>query len=178
MIIRASGRLLPRMAALTALAAALAWAAPAPAQGPGKFAGTYRIDGWQEMEPKGLYHFLYLHPAGAFLLAGEWRGRESSRATGSWVGSGERIELTGTVQVRTNRGSWRVPFARSLRVELDASGLRLVPIPEKNRFGMLGWPNAFLYYRAQPTPNIPGAGLPADEDDLLKLIRATLPAAP
>ncbi|MBI4082295.1 MAG: hypothetical protein HY423_06755 [Candidatus Lambdaproteobacteria bacterium] len=166
------------MAALAALAAALAWTAPAPAQGPGKYAGTYRIEGWEAMERQGMYHFLYLHPAGGFLLAGEWRDRESSRATGSWEGSRERIELTGTVQVRTNRGSWRVPFARSLRVELDANGLRLIPIPEKNRFGMLGWPNAFRYYRALPTPNIPGADLPSGEDELLELIRSTPPAAP
>jgi hypothetical protein len=130
------------------------------------------------MERQGLYHFIYLHPAGGFLLVGEWPGRETARATGTWVGSGERIELTGTVQVRTNRGSWRVPFARSMRVELDANGLRLIPIPEKNRFGMLGWPNPFLYYRVQPAPNIPGADLPTGEDELLELIRSTPPAAP
>jgi len=148
-----------------------------PTAAASKFAGTYRIADWQAMEARGLYHFFYLHPAGAFLLAAEWPQRETSQAVGRWRVSGDLLSLTGTVRVRTNQGGWEVAFARAFHIRLDRRGFRLEPVPEKNRYGLLGWPDAFVFHRPGPAPNLPGRDLPAGEDALLALIRK-LSAAP
>jgi hypothetical protein len=145
---------------------------------PGKFAGTYKIAGWRELEARGLYHFFYLHPGGRFYLAGEWPGSESSRFGGAWSVQGDRLNLVGVADVKTSRGAWRIPFQRSFRIETTADGLRITPLPEKNRYGLLGWPDAFVYFRGSPAVNIPGGRLPGGEQELAELSEALAPANP
>jgi len=134
--------------------------------------GTYGIEGSADLEARGLYHFLYLHPGGRFLMAGEWAHNESSRAAGQWTVHGSEVTLTGSAHVQTNQGSWDVPFRRVFRWTGTAGQTRLEPEPEKNRFGMLGWPNAYKFKSPQPTPSIPGGKIPRDEPGLLALIGA------
>lgn len=122
------------------------------------------------MEAKGLYHFFYLQPGGAFLLGAEWPGMETSRAAGSWRASGEHLTLDGSVRVSTNQGKWRVPFRRTYRISVSSEGIRLTPIPEKNRYGLLGWPNSYTFFRTSPAPNLPAGGIPADENEIRELI--------
>lgn len=138
---------------------------------PVKYAGTYKIDSWRDYEARSMFHFFYLQPDGAFLLGAEWPGKESSRAAGSWSVSGERLSLSGTIRVSTNKGEWRVPFVRSYRITIAEQGIRLDPVPVKNRFGLLGWPNAYHYFRARISPNLPGRRIPSDPEEMRALIR-------
>lgn len=164
--------------AVLALVLALpsAGAAPPNASSTG-LAGTYRIEGWQDLEARGLYHFFYLDPGGRFFLAGEWKDNESSRFGGTWSAAGETVRLTGTADVSTNQGRWTVPFQRTFRVERSAKGLRLVPVPEKNRFGLMGWPNGFVFFAPGAVVNVPGGILPADPQQLLRLGETLPPPA-
>jgi hypothetical protein len=162
------------IAALTIHATAQAQALRVPA-------GTYAIAEAKDLEARTLYHFLYLHPSGRFLMAAEWPDHETSRAAGRWVAtttpSGPLVTLTGTAHVATNQGTWDTDFRRTFRVEEisgsaagAATGVRLAPQLEKNHFGMLGWPNSYVFKSAQPTPTLPGASIPADEAKLVALI--------
>ncbi len=139
--------------------------------------GTYGIDGAADLEARGLYHFLYLHPSGRFLMAGEWAHNESSRAAGQWTVHGGAVTLTGSAHVETNQGRWDVPYRRVFRQTGTAGRTRLEPEPEKNRFGMLGWPNAYEFKSPRADPPMPGGKIPRDEAGLLALI-AALASAP
>lgn len=148
-------------------------AAPAAAEGsatPHKYAGTYRIEGWHDLQANGLYHFFYLHPNGHFLLAGEWPKNERSHFVGTWTVSGDKLYLSGRGAVDTNQGAWRADFSRTFRIRVGQGGFVLEPEPAKNRFGLMGWPNAYHFYRSQPVPNLPGVTLPADADGLARYI--------
>ena len=134
-----------------------------------KFAGTYRIEGHRTLEQRGMFHFFYLHRDGRFVLAAEWPAHESTRIGGTWRVDGTWIVLLGTAHVRTNQGDWEVPFDRRYRVATQSTGFRLTPLPEKNRYGLLGWPNPFHFDRVTPMPNLPGDLLPRDEAGLLAL---------
>lgn len=133
-------------------------------------AGTYAIEGAADLEARGLYHFLYLHPSGRFLMAGEWAHNESSRAAGLWTVHDGEVTLTGSAHVDTNQGRWDVPFRRVFRIVGTGEQARLEPVPEKNRFGMLGWPNAYTFKSPQPEPSVPGGTIPQTEAGLLALI--------
>lgn len=137
---------------------------------PAKYAGTYRIDSWQDLEKRDLYHFFYLQPGGDFLLGAEWPGRETSRAAGRWKIAGELLSLEGSISVSTNQGRWRVPFRRSYRIQVGEQGIRLEPMLAKNRFGLLGWPNAFNFFRTRVSPNLPSGRIPRDAEKLEALI--------
>ncbi len=132
--------------------------------------GTYGIEGAQDLEGRGLYHFLYLHPSGRFMMAAEWPHNESSRAAGHWRLDGAEVTLTGFAHVETNQGRWDVPFRRVFREETLADKMRLVPLPEKNRFGMLGWPNAYAFKSARPAPSLAIGGIPSEETRLVAMI--------
>ncbi len=119
-----------------------------------------------------MYHFFYLQPVGGFLLGAEWPGRESSRAAGTWAVSNGLLSLRGRVWVSTNKGSWQVPFGRDFRILVEAKGIRLKPIPRKNRFGLLGWPDSFFFHRTRVTPNLPTKDIPADPVKLGNLIES------
>ena len=138
---------------------------------PAKFAGTYRIQDWEAMEGRQLYHFFYLHHSGEFLLAAQWPEREDSRAVGTWRVDGEHLSLAGTVEVKTNKGDWKEPFNRTYKIKVDSKGIRLEPVLRKNRFGLLGWPNPFVHYRTAPAPNLPNSDIPEGEKNLLVMIR-------
>jgi hypothetical protein len=161
--------------ALAVLSLIVARALPAAPGAPP--AGSYLIEDAAALQRRGLYHFLYVHPSGAFLLAGEWPGYESSRAAGHWTLAAGELVLTGTARVNTNEGRWEVPFRRVFRVESAGGTTRLVPQPEKNRFGMLGWPNAYVFASARPAPPFPDTSVPADEDGLVALMRSLMPPA-
>lgn len=163
------------LGALLAAALLAGRGAAAAGEPPVKFAGTYRIEHWRDLEARHLYHFFYLHPSGRFYLAGEWPGSESSRFAGTWAVAGEQLDLSGVADVKTSQGSWKIPFHRSFRVEAGRAGLRLVPLPEKNRYGLMGWPDAFVFLRAAPAPNLPEAAVPEDEGKLLALSAALAP---
>ena len=142
---------------------------------PEGMAGTYRIDSWRDLEARGLYHFFDLDPGGRFYLAGEWPGSETSRFGGTWSLQGDRLHLVGVADVNTSQGHWTIPFQRTFRTEGAPGAVRLTPLPEKNRFGLMGWPNAFVYLQAAPAVNLPGNALPADARDLIKLSEALAP---
>lgn len=163
------------MLAMLALALFSARAAPVDTS-PVALAGTYRIEGWQGLEARGLYHFFYLDPGGRFFLAGEWKDNESSRFGGTWNAAGDTLLLTGTADVRTNQGHWTVPFQRTFRVHRSGKVLRLAPVPEKNRFGLMGWPNGFVFFAPGAAVNVPGGIIPADPAALLRLSEALAPA--
>lgn len=138
-------------------------------------AGTYRISGAESLESHGMYHFLYLDPSGRFLMAAEWVKRETSRAAGHWRMQNQELVLEGSVEVNTNEGQWKTVFRRMFKVALaektgSAQIVRLSPILEKNRYGMLGWPNTYLFHSARPEPNLPGSSLPTDAARMLTLI--------
>jgi len=158
------------------LAALLAFAGlPAQAQdAPAKFAGTYRIEGWRALEAQGLHHFFYLQADGHFLLAAQWPGHETSQFVGTWRETDGALELAGRGHVDTNEGNWRTEFRRRYRIEVAAGGIVLRPEPVKNRFGMMGWPQAYTFYRPQPAPNLPGVKLPEDPAAMAKTIAAAL----
>ena len=169
---RSPGRApLLRLALLLAGLLALLSATPALANSLDKFAGTYRIDGWKGYQDDGMFHFFYLHPSGVFLLAAQWEGNETSTITGTWSAGTERLYLTGSARVDTNQGKWVVEFSRTFQVKVSPDGYRLTPLPEKNRFGLMGWPNAFDFYRRAPQPNLPGRKLPGDEAAMLQAIQ-------
>jgi hypothetical protein len=151
------------------------WAADAPAT-PQALGGTYRIDAWRDLEARGLYHFFYLDPGGRFYLAGEWKGSETSRFGGTWSIAGDTVQLTGTADVNTNQGKWTVPYHRTFRIDRGSGTIRLTPLPEKNRFGLMGWPNSFVFLEAQPAVNIPGGAVPSDARQLVHLSEALAPA--
>lgn len=144
------------------------------AASPGELSGTYRIEGWRGMEKRGLHHFFYLHPGGYFLLGAAWPGHETSRFVGTWSAAGGRVTLKGKGKVETNQGNWTVAFLRTYRISEEKGGLRLAPIPEKNRFGLMGWPNAFRRHSEGPAPNLPGAAIPAGEVEILRYIKKLL----
>jgi hypothetical protein len=166
--------------ALALLGLALLWLAPprtvlaAPGAPP---AGSYFIEDAAALQRRGLYHFLYVHRGGAFLLAGEWAGNESSRAAGHWTATAGELVLTGSAKVETNQGRWEVPYRRVFRIESAGGATRLVPLPEKNRFGMLGWPDAYVFASAQPTPPFPDGSVPADEARLVALMNSLMSKA-
>lgn len=172
-----------RFAALT-LVYAWAWAiftVPAVTGGPdeappaGNLAGTYRIASWRSMAAQHLHHFFYLHPDGLFLLAAQWPGHESSRFAGHWTVAGDVLRLVGQGRVETNQGSWQTPFRREFTVVQGNDGLlRLEPRLEKNRYGLLGWPDAFVYLGRSPAPNLPETRFPAEEKAIGDLIRELL----
>jgi hypothetical protein len=144
-------------------------------QGSASMAGTYRIDSWQSLEARGLYHFFYLDPGGRFYLAGEWPGSESSRFGGTWSVAGDLLLLTGTADVNTNQGHWTIPYHRSFRMDRSHGALQLTPLPEKNRFGLMGWPNSFVYAQPGVAMNLPAGKLPADPKRLVGLSEALTP---
>lgn len=122
-----------------------------------------------------MYTFLVLHPSGRFLMAAEWADRELSRAAGRWSTRGDQLALDGAAHVETNQGQWEVPFHRAFRVHRagergSASRVRLVPIPEINHYGMLGWPNAYLFQSPQSASGLPHWPVPSDTDGLIALI--------
>lgn len=139
-------------------------------------AGTYRIDIWKDLEARGLYHFFYLDPGGRFYLAGEWKGSESSRFGGVWSVAGDRLQLSGTADVNTNQGHWTIPYHRTFRIDHIQDTTLLTPLPEKNRFGLMGWPNSFVRVEAGVAMNIPGGVVPADAKQILGLSEALAPA--
>lgn len=141
-----------------------------------KYAGTYRISGWEALASRTLHHFFYLHPDGRFLLAGEWPGNEHSRFAGAWSVSGDRLYLNGQGEVNTNQGAWRAEFSRTFRIRVEGAEFVLNPEPAKNRYGLMGWPNAFRFYRRQPAPNLPGVALPADAAGMAQYIAKFLAA--
>ncbi|MDH4121563.1 MAG: hypothetical protein OEV94_07655 [Deltaproteobacteria bacterium] len=145
-------------------------AEPAPSPDRARFAGTYKIDEWKSREHRGMYHFFYLDPDGTFLLAASWKEFESSKIAGTWSLVGGRVELQGVADVQTNRGSWRVDFHRSFTVETQTPAPVLKPIPEKNRYGMMGWPSTFTLVSPKPEPNLPDGSIPADRKEIGKLI--------
>lgn len=158
---------------LLAFALLLVVSTAVPAQddiAPEKFAGTYRIENWQALQAQELYHFFYLHRSGKFLLAAEWPGVETSRAVGAWYVAGGRLHLGGRTRVETNQGSWQVPYQRTFVISVGDHGFRLKPVPEKNRFGLLGWPDAYVYYRDQPAPNLPSGEMPTTTEGMLQRI--------
>ncbi|MCZ6472731.1 MAG: hypothetical protein O6934_04760 [SAR324 cluster bacterium] len=138
---------------------------------PVKYAGTYKIEFWRDFERRGMFHFFHLQPGGGFLLGAEWPGKESSRAAGAWSVSGGKLSLDGTVWVETNQGKWRVPFHRVYTISVSEKGIWVKPWPAKNRFGLLGWPNAYYYFRARISPNLPAGGIPTDPGALGALIQ-------
>jgi hypothetical protein len=163
--------------AATAVVAAMAGStAPAWAQAPERYAGTYRIADWRALEGRGLYHFFYLHPDGRFLLQAAWPGHERSRFAGTWSVTGDRLYLNGQGNVDTSQGDWRVEFQRTFRIRVAQAGFRLEPEPLKNRYGLLGWPSAFLFHRPQPAPNLPDEELPSDAAAMGELIAKVLAA--
>ena len=109
-----------------------------------RYAGIYRIDDWEDLKQEGIRHTFILEPGGRFVLAAEWPGREDSSFSGSWtVGEGE-VVLRGKGEVRTNQGDWSVDYIRTFRIGELNGRTALTPVPEKNRFGLLGWPNPFI----------------------------------
>lgn len=135
-----------------------------------KFSGTYRIQGWRDLERRGMHHFFYLHPSGHFLLGAAWPGHETSRFAGLWNVAGDRLTLTGAGRVDTNQGAWRTDFRRTYLISVEGDGFWLLPVLEKNRYGMIGWPNPFRFHRRQPRPNLPGGDIPAAEAGILRHI--------
>jgi hypothetical protein len=111
---------------------------------PERFVGEYRIDGWKSLEAKGMRHVFQLSGDGQFILGGEWPDYERSRFSGTWALSGDKLVLQGQGEVWTNQGSWSTPFLRMYAIDERDGTIRLTPVPEKNRYGMLGWPNAFI----------------------------------
>ena len=164
----------PRRLSLWLLLAALILSAPGAAWAQSKYAGTYRIEGWEELETRNVYHFFYLHPDGVFLLAGEWPGNETSRFQGQWRLEEDRLILKGNGRVKTNQGNWTAEYSRTFRIVIQPDGFQLVPVPEKNRFGLMGWPNPFRYYRPRPAVNLPKAEFPSEEGELLDWIKKRL----
>jgi len=149
-------------------------APPAAADVPDRYAGTYRIEGWRELEGRELYHFFYLQPDGRFLLGAEWPGKEQSLFVGTWSVADDRLYLNGAGRVQTNQGAWRTDFERTYRIRVDPAGFMLEPEPRKNRYGLLGWPQAYRFFRRQPAPNLPGTKLPTDPAALARRIAALL----
>jgi hypothetical protein len=176
---RAARVALPAALQLAALAALLLPAGlPARADAPDRYAGTYRIESWRELEARGLHHFFYLQPDGHFLLAAEWPGNEHSQFVGTWSVTADRLYLNGQGRVDTNQGAWRTEFHRTYRIRVEPGGFVLAPEPQKNRYGLLGWPQDYRYYRRQPAPNLPGVALPADAGAMAAHIAALLAARP
>lgn len=163
-------------ALLVALIAGAALPAAAQGQAPDKFAGTYRIEGWRALEARGMHQFFYLHPDGRFLLAASWPGNERSRFVGTWSVTEDRMYLNGSGSVETNQGDWQTGFQRTYRIRVAESGFVLQPEPRKNRYGLLGWPNAFRYHRRQPAPNLPDVELPEDAEAMGRHIAGLLKA--
>ncbi len=137
-----------------------------------KYAGTYRIESWQDLESKNLYHFFYLHPDGNFLLGAEWPERETSRAVGSWRVDGNHLSMTGQVAVKTNQGHWRVPFTRTFKIIVKPNGIGLEPMPRKNRYGLLGWPDSYFFFRTLPSSSLPSGEIPQTEKNIRAMIEA------
>lgn len=168
-------RLSIRAVLAPALGLLLCLTGAAAAGAPSGVAGTFRIDSWQDLQSRGLYHFFYLDPGGRFYLAGEWPGSETSRFGGVWSVSEDRLHLVGVADVNTSQGHWTIPFQRTFRMERAGGTLRITPLPEKNRFGLMGWPNAFIWLQAAPAANLPGNALPSDPRELIKLSEALAP---
>jgi hypothetical protein len=70
------------------------------------------------------------------------------------------VELGGEGEVRTNQGDWRTAFIRVYRVDVKDGATRLTPVPEKNRFGILGWPNSFVRYEPAVPAGPASVGVP------------------
>jgi hypothetical protein len=109
-----------------------------------RVAGRYRIEHWRSLEASGIRHRFELRADGTFELAGDWPDHERSRFTGRWTVSGNLASLTGEGEVKTNQGDWRTAFSRVFRISEEGGRVRLTPVPEKNRYGILGWPDSFV----------------------------------
>jgi hypothetical protein len=173
---RAASRLAAPALLLAALLALLlpAVAAPARADAPDKYAGTYRIESWRELQARRLYHFFYLAPDGHFLLGADWPGHERSQFVGTWSVEGDVLVLRGQGHVTTNEGAWDAAFERSYRIQLQGAGFVLAPEPQKNRYGLMGWPQYYRFFRRAPAPNLPEAKLPEDAQAMAAYIAAAL----
>jgi len=121
-----------------------------------RFAGQYKIDVWKKLERQEIRHWFWLKPDGAFEAGADWPYHENTKFHGSWSLSGGRIVLLGKGEVWTNQGMWRTSFARSYVITEPDGVLTLTPVPEKNRYGLMGWPNAFVM--------APGAGAAVRSD--------------
>ena len=104
-------------------------------------------------------------------MGAEWPGRETSRAVGDWSVNGELISLYGTINLNTNQGNWRVPFLRTYKIVVTDQGIGLKPLPRKNRYGLLGWPDKFFFFRNTPSPNLPSGELPQNKKNILAIIK-------
>ncbi|HKI99428.1 MAG TPA: hypothetical protein VKB51_13225 [bacterium] len=163
-------RALPALLLAAVLLAPLVASTPARAETPDRLVGTYRIQSWDALESRGLYHFFYLAPDGHFLLAAEWPGKERSHFVGTWDVNGDVVTLTGRGHVKTNEGTWDTPFQRKYRIQLEGGGFVIAPEPQKNRYGLMGWPQYYRFYRREPAPNLPDVKLPADPAAMAKYI--------
>jgi hypothetical protein len=163
---------------LCALLGCVLLALPARADAPQKFAGTYRIQDWRALQARGLYHFFYLAPDGHFLLAAEWPGKERSQFAGTWDAQDGTISLDGQGHVETNEGSWSTTFHRTYQLQMEGAGFVLAPEPQKNRYGLMGWPQYYRFYRRAPAPNLPGVPLPGDEAAMARHIAELLAGKP
>ena len=80
---------------------------PRASETPAKFAGTYRIEDWKDLEGSKLFHFFYLHHSGEFLLAAQWPEREDSRAVGTDELVDVLLPMDGTWQIYVH--GWYTP---------------------------------------------------------------------
>ncbi|MDH4224098.1 MAG: hypothetical protein OEW12_00440 [Deltaproteobacteria bacterium] len=136
---------------------------------PLELSGTYKIESWKNREQSHLFHFFYLNKDGTFLLGAEWPGFETTRIAGNWKAEGDNLMLTGHASVKTNKGEWQAEFHRAFHISTAGQQAKLTPVPEKNRFGMLGWPDSFIRSSPKPEPNLPSGEIPADEAGIVKL---------
>lgn len=150
------------------------WAPAAFAQMPNKYAGTYRIESWHALQARTIYQFFYLAPDGQFLLAAEWPGKEQSQFVGTWSVAKNVVTLRGQGHVHTDEGSWDTTFHRAYRVELMNGGFVLDPVPAKNHYGLMGWPEYYRFYRREPAPNLPSVKLPDTEPAMAQHIAQLL----
>lgn len=136
-----------RLAALLLAVPILSLAAPTAAaaeENSDRYAGTYKIDDWRSLEKKSISHMFVLERDGRFLLGAQWSDKEENYFFGTWTLADGRISLNGIGKVRTNQGGWTTRFARTYKIGEKDGWVELTPIPEKNRYGLLGWPNAFV----------------------------------
>ena len=78
------------------------------------------------------------------------------------------IEVTGHPPARRRGGG--APDA----VRGSGSGFVLAPEPQKNRYGLMGWPQYYRFFRRAPAPNLPGVALPENEAAMAQHIAGLL----
>ena len=157
----AAARLAEFLVAVSLLSLAASTAA-ATEEGAGRYAGTYKIDNWRSLEKDGISHMFVLERDGRFLLGAQWADKEENYFFGTWTLADEKISLNGIGNVRTNTGGWTTRFARTYKIGDKDGQVELTPIPEKNRYGLLGWPNAFVMI--EPSAAAESEGQPAGSD--------------